>query len=201
MSQERSARSLTTEGRGGEVLAGYKGGEEMPLAGYAALLGVYNAAFAGLLLAAKQSGRGLPERAGYADLLLMGVATHKLSRIIAKDFVTSPLRAPFTEYKGSAGAGEVNEKSRGEGLRRAVGDLVSCPWCMAPWVAAGLAFGFVFRPRAITPGASRTGSRPGCPSRVNTGTRPAGRRGRRSAFSPQLTSGRPAHSVGFQFDA
>lgn len=145
---QNEQQALRPQASGEHLFAAYRGGEEMPLGGYAALLGFYNAAFAAMLLAAKQSGRSLPGRVGYGDLLLMGVATHKLSRIIAKDFVTSPLRAPFTEYKGSAGAGEVNEKSRGEGLRRAVGDLVSCPWCMAPWVAAGLAFGFVFRPRA-----------------------------------------------------
>ena len=77
----------------------------------------------------------------------MGVATHKLTRLITKDWVTAPLRAPFTEYKESAGGGEVIEKSRGEGLQRAIGDLVTCPWCSAPWVAATLGFGFVFAPR------------------------------------------------------
>ncbi len=81
------------------LLAGYKGGQEMPLAGYATLLGVYNAALAAALLAAKQSGRDLPERTNYSDLLLLGIATHKLGRIITKDWVTSSLRAPFTNTK------------------------------------------------------------------------------------------------------
>ena len=105
-----------------ELVAGYKGGEEMPLAGYATLVGIYNAAFAAMLLAAKNSGRDLPKKVSVADLVLMGVATHKLTRLITKDWVTAPLRAPFTEYKESAGGGEVIEKSRGE-------------------------FGFVFAPR------------------------------------------------------
>src|SRR5205807_8406785 len=125
----------------------YKGGEKMPLAGYATLVGVYNAAFAAVLLAAKHSGRDLPKRVSVADLLLMGVATHKLTRLITKDWVTAPLRAPFTEYQESAGGGEVIEKSRGQGLQRAIGDLATCPWCAAPWVAATLGFGFVFAPR------------------------------------------------------
>ncbi len=119
----------------------------MPLASYATLLGVYNAAFAALLLAAKNSGRPLPDRIGYGDLVLLGIATHKLSRIIAKDRVTSPLRAPFTEYKGAAGESEVKEKVRGEGMQRAIGDLVTCPWCLGVWVAAGLVLGFAFQPR------------------------------------------------------
>ena len=130
-----------------ELVAGYKGGETMPLAGYATLVGVYNAAFAAMLLAVKNSGRSLPKKVSVADLVLMGVATHTLTRLITKDWVTAPLRAPFTEYKESAGGGEVIEKSRGEGLQRAIGDLVTCPWCSAPWVAATLGFGFVFAPR------------------------------------------------------
>lgn len=130
-----------------KIFAGYKGGEEMPLASYAATVGVFNAAFAALLLAAKNSGRPLPERIGYGDLVLLGVATHKLSRIITKDRVTSPLRAPFTEYEGAADASEVKEKVRGTGMQRAIGDLITCPWCMGTWVAAGLVLGFVFKPR------------------------------------------------------
>src|SRR5437667_8524916 len=111
-----------------ELVAGYKGGEKMPLAGYATLVGVYNAAFAAMLLAAKNSGHDFPKKVSVADLLLMGVATHKLTRLITKDWVTAPLRAPFTEYKESAGGGEVIEKSRGEGLQRGIGDLGTCRW-------------------------------------------------------------------------
>src|SRR5256885_8677811 len=127
-----------------ELVAGYKGGETMPLAGYATLVGVYNAAFAVMLLAVKNSGRSFPKKVSVADLVLMGVATHKLTRLITKDWVTAPLRAPFTEYKESAGGGEVIEKSRGQGLQRAIGDLVTCPWWSAPWVGAAVGFGFVF---------------------------------------------------------
>ena len=145
MTEEKS--KTVSESLVEDLVAGYKGGEKMPLAGYATLVGVYNAAFAAMLLAAKNSGHDLPKKVSVADLLLMGVATHKLTRLITKDWVTAPLRAPFTEYKESAGGGEVIEKSRGEGLQRAIGDLVTCPWCSAPWVAATLGFGFVFAPR------------------------------------------------------
>ncbi|HUS13257.1 MAG TPA: DUF1360 domain-containing protein [Pyrinomonadaceae bacterium] len=144
---QAQAETLKSTETDDSLFAGYKGGEEMPLAGYATLVGVYNAGFAAALLAARQSDRELPDRASLSDVLLLGIATHKLGRIITKDWVTSPLRAPFTEYKESAGGGEVNEKSRGKGLQRAVGDLLTCPWCIAPWVASALAFGFVFKPR------------------------------------------------------
>ncbi len=46
----------------------------------------------------------MPERIGPGDILLLGVATHKLGRLLAKDWVTSFLRAPFTTFKGG-GAG------------------------------------------------------------------------------------------------
>ena len=148
MAEQENNRLMKERQFGEEIFAGYQGGEEMPLASYAALLGIYNAAFLALLLAAQNSEDGLPDKINFADLLLLGVATHKLSRVIAKDRVTSPLRAPFTEYVEPAGESEIKEKVRGKGMRRAVGDLLTCPFCMNPWVAAGLAFGFVFKPRA-----------------------------------------------------
>ena len=148
MPENQNEQTRLQDSSAAKLFDGYKGGEEMPLASYATLLGIYNTAFASLLLAANNSERQLPERVGYADLVLLGVATFELSRIIAKDRVTSPLRAPFTEYVEAAGASEVKEKVRGEGMQRAVGDLVTCPYCLSPWVAAGLMFGLVFRPRA-----------------------------------------------------
>lgn len=105
------------------IREGYGGGEEMPLMGYAVLAALFNAALIGFFQGLRRSGKELPERIAPGDLLLLGVATHKLSRLITKDWVTSPLRAPFTSYSGSAGAGEVAESSRGSGLRRATGDL------------------------------------------------------------------------------
>src|SRR5205085_12353317 len=80
-------------------------------------------------------------------LALLSLATHKLSRIIAKDRITSILRAPFVNYIRSAGAGEVEEEPRGRGMQRGIGQLISCPYCMAPWCATALGFGLLFAPR------------------------------------------------------
>lgn len=118
-----------------------------PLAGYATLLGAWTAIYGSLLVAADRDGR-LPERIPPADIVLLGVASHKLTRIVTKDWVTAPLRAPFVRYEGSAGGGEVKEEVRGRGLRKAVGDLLTCPWCTGPWVAGALMAGLVSRPRA-----------------------------------------------------
>ncbi len=148
MEKKLSKRQATEQsGTIEQLFAGYKGGDEMPVAAYAKIMGTYNAAFAGLLFAATQSKRALPERIAYGDLLLLGIATYKLSRLISSDRVTSPLRAPFVEYVEPSGASEVKEKVRGTGLQRAIGDLLTCPYCLGPWVVTALAFGLVFKPR------------------------------------------------------
>jgi hypothetical protein len=120
--------------------------DEQLLAEYATMLGFYMATVAVLTGMAMEQGR-LPKRFSLLDLALLGIATHKLSRIVAKDRITSILRAPFVNYIRSAGAGEVEEEPRGRGIQRGIGHLISCPYCTAPWCATALAFGLVFAPR------------------------------------------------------
>ncbi len=124
----------------------YRDGADRPLGGFVGTMGVYLAAVvAGGLLSRR---RGLPERVGWADLALISVATHRLSRLLAKDPVTSPLRAPFTTFDGTSGEAELKEQVRGVGARKAIGELVTCPFCLGQWVATGFAFGLVLAPRA-----------------------------------------------------
>jgi hypothetical protein len=130
-----------------DLAAGYHAPPGTPLGGYVVLVGVYNALFAAALLAARRRERRLAERPTLGDVLLLGVATHKLARLITKDWVTSPLRAPFTQYQEDAGAGELHEKARGAGMRRALGDLLTCPWCTGAWVAAAFGWGLALAPR------------------------------------------------------
>ena len=120
--------------------------EEQLLAEYATLLGFYLASVAVLTGIAAEHNR-LPRKFGLLDLALLGLATHKLSRIVAKDRITGILRAPFVSYIRSAGAGEVEEEPRGRGIQRGIGHLISCPYCMAPWCATALSFGLLFAPR------------------------------------------------------
>ncbi len=124
----------------------YKGNEDIPLAGYAALMGAFVAVFVPMLIVASRRGR-LPRRWGFRDIALLGLATHKLSRILARDWITAPLRAPFTRLQKQAGAGEVQEVARGHGMRRALGSLATCQYCTGVWVAAALAALTVGRPR------------------------------------------------------
>lgn len=118
-----------------------------PLGAYAVAMAVFNALFAAGLLLAKRRGRELPEKPAAGDIVLIGVASHKLSRLIGKDKVTSPLRAPFTELEGHGGPGEFEEASRGTGARKAIGELLICPYCLGLWVVAAFAIGLLFAPR------------------------------------------------------
>ena len=125
----------------------YAPGGDRPLGGYATLMGVYGAAVTVGAVALRRRHRSLPD-VRLVDVVLVGVATHKLSRRMSKDSVTSPLRAPFTRYEGVAGPAELQERSRGRGLRKAVGELISCPFCLSQWVATGFVFGLLTAPRA-----------------------------------------------------
>jgi len=123
--------------------------EHRPLDGYVAAMGAFGVLAASLAAAAKLGHRPVPERPATADVVLISIATHKLSRLIAKDAVTSPLRAPFTSYAEPAGAAELNEEVRDQGssLRHGIGELITCPFCLAVWVATGLTGGLVLAPR------------------------------------------------------
>ena len=128
--------------------AGYAPDEERPLAPYAAMSATYLAAVVGALAAAERRGHPVPESLSAGDIALLGVATHKISRVISKDKVTSFLRAPLARYQGPAGQGEVSEEPRGSGLRKAVGELLGCPYCLSPWVAGAFVVGLTAAPRA-----------------------------------------------------
>jgi len=130
-----------------EVVAGHSPQRERPLAGYAALIGAFGALASAFAAWFRASGRELPERMDGRDLALVTVATHKASRLLAKDRVATPVRAPFTRYEADGGPGEVEESARGRGLRRAMGELIVCPYCVGVWISAAFAAGLLVAPR------------------------------------------------------
>ena len=129
-----------------DIFEGY-GGRKQRLYSYATLIAVFNLIFAVFLLVAKRTGRSIPERVDVRDIALLGVATHKLSLTGAQDAVTSPLRAPFTELQEKESPKNVQERPRGEGLRRSIGELVTCQFCLGMWAAAFFTYGLVLAPR------------------------------------------------------
>lgn len=103
------------------------------------------AGFAGLVA----SGRAVvPEEYAWRDLVLGGLATHKFTRVISKDGVTTPIRAPFTVFEGEAGDAEVDERPRDEHPLHTIGELLTCPFCLGPWVASAYVGGLALAPRA-----------------------------------------------------
>lgn len=74
------------------------------------------------------------------DLILLGLSTYRLGRLIAYDRVMEPLRQFVTEtVPDSTGAGD-SVDPKGEGFQQALGQLVCCPICAGTWVAAGLTY-------------------------------------------------------------
>jgi hypothetical protein len=109
-------------------------GSEIP---YAALSALF---WAGLLTAARAGRERLGEPTSAVDLLALGLAGAKLGTIVAEDRVTLFLRRPFTE-------GPAAVQPAGDGLRRALGELITCPHCVALWATGALAAAQLARPR------------------------------------------------------
>src|SRR5215211_4439476 len=127
----------------------YTNGEERPLAGDLGAMGVYLGLVSAGAAAVRASRAELPERIPFGDAALLTVATFRLARRIAKDPVTAPLRAPFTAFQGPSGHAEVAEEVREHGgVKHAVGELLTCPFCLAQWVGTGFVFGYVTAPKA-----------------------------------------------------
>ncbi|HET7303650.1 MAG TPA: DUF1360 domain-containing protein [Segeticoccus sp.] len=128
----------------------YAHGEHRPLSGYVATGVTYAVAAGGLLVAGKRKGAAAQTRISAGDLVLLTIATHRLARTLAKDAVTSPLRAPVTRYQATGMPSEVNEEVvpevKDQPLLHTLGELITCPFCLGQWVATGLVGGHVLAP-------------------------------------------------------
>jgi hypothetical protein len=113
-----------------------------PYDSYAAIAATFAGGLAAASALARALGREPPELSAL-DLVALAGATFKASRVISHDRVASFLREPFVE--GDAYDGD--EEPAGEGIQRAIGELVTCTRCVGTWVAAGLAASQVVAPR------------------------------------------------------
>jgi len=135
----RSAMRLVTE---------YEGhNEHRPIRGYSKALAAYATTVVGLSALGRRAGLRVPERVPVGDMALMAVMTFRASRLLTKSAVASPLRAPFTTFEGSAGTGEVMEEVRENGDLHALGELLTCPFCIAQWIATTSMAAYVAAPR------------------------------------------------------
>ncbi|HUP57947.1 MAG TPA: DUF1360 domain-containing protein [Bdellovibrionota bacterium] len=123
-------------------MANTSGRDTRLLKRYAALVTVFNLVLGRKLLTKGARSPAFTEL-GLVDLFMLGLSTHKLSRIATKAVVTSPFRAPFTRFQEYLGYGEANEEPKAEGgFQEAVGELVSCNYCADPWIALGMLYAF-----------------------------------------------------------
>lgn len=116
------------------------------IAGYATALGVFGTTALGVLLAGRKTGR-LSERYAVTDLAIGALALQAFTRVVAKDAVMTPVRAPFTEFEEVGAPAELNESPRPEHGKHTVGELLSCPFCLAPWFGGAYVTGLTFAPR------------------------------------------------------
>ncbi|UDY37528.1 DUF1360 domain-containing protein [Dermatobacter hominis] len=118
------------------------------LAGYRAVAAVYvvAAGAAAVALHRRRADGATPPATQWSDIALVGLSTYKLSRLLTKQTVTSPLRAPFAEFVDHGGPGEVNVRPVGRGWRRSVGELLSCPFCLDVWIASASTAALRFDP-------------------------------------------------------
>jgi hypothetical protein len=108
-------------------------------AAYLALTGLFLTIFALFSARRRRQSDIAPLQA--RDLVMLGFATFRLGHLISFDKVTEPLRLPFTETKMDDFGAAMTVEARGEGVQRALGELVSCPICSGTWVAAALVYG------------------------------------------------------------
>ncbi|MCP1188280.1 DUF1360 domain-containing protein [Priestia flexa] len=87
-------------------------------------------------------------------LFLFVFATFRLTRLIVFDKITGFIRQPFHEM-----VKEVDEQGnemtyltvKGKGLRKWIGELLSCYWCTGMWCAIAIYAGYTFFPQVAIP--------------------------------------------------
>jgi hypothetical protein len=113
--------------------------ERPPYEAYATLMGMF-----ALGLAVASRAADAEQQLKPIDIVALGLATFKAARTLSRDKVTSFVREPFVEQTAYDGTGET---PAGEGMTRAVGELVTCTRCVGTWIAAGLASSMSVTPR------------------------------------------------------
>jgi hypothetical protein len=126
--------------------------EPDPTRGHLILLGVYMSvvAAAGVLLRDRRR-LAVPKP---QDIVLLGIGTFKLSRIITRERVTQAIREPFAEVKEAGTGSEIIPAPRGKGLRRAIGELLSCPFCASVWIGTAASLSYALAPEPTRLAAS-----------------------------------------------
>jgi Protein of unknown function (DUF1360) len=108
-------------------------------ADYAALSAGWGTLLGALLLAARDKGE---EPVRPAEVLPLGVATFALAKMVSKEKVEAWVREPFIEEHADG-----DRTPKGQGLRYAIGELLTCTRCVGMWSSLALVGLRVTRPR------------------------------------------------------
>lgn len=97
--------------------------------------------------------RKKPEQISRFDWFMLVLATFRMSRMLAYDKVMQMYRSPVVEtVPHDSGAGDTTQaKAASTGIKRALGEMISCPICNGTWISAGLVYGL-----CLIPGYTRT---------------------------------------------
>lgn len=79
------------------------------------------------------------------EFIILSLATFRLTRLMVYDRITAFFREQFYNLKG----GKLVEPERGP--RRALNDLVTCPWCFGLWAGATVVFCYYLTPLSWFP--------------------------------------------------
>ncbi|WP_042357252.1 DUF1360 domain-containing protein [Bacillus rubiinfantis] len=85
----------------------------------------------------------------WLDLVILILATFRLTHLIVFDQITSFLRKPFLEVtviEHPDGQFEETVEIKGTGLRHFIGSILSCYWCSGIWVSAVTVLLYTFFP-------------------------------------------------------
>ena len=88
------------------------------------------------------------------SLILLGLATFRLTRLLVYDQITDFIRRPFHEIEEEIqedGTVEEYIHIKGKGIQRFIGELLSCHWCTGIWSAAFLYIGYSYLPTIFNP--------------------------------------------------
>jgi hypothetical protein len=119
---------------------------QRPYAGYATILAAFTGALAATAGVERMRGHDAPERSTL-DYVVLCAGSFKAARALSRERVGSVLRQPFVESDARDVPEALNERPAGDGIRRAVGELVTCTRCVGTWAAAGLLASQVVAPR------------------------------------------------------
>lgn len=87
-------------------------------------------------------------------IIIIGLASFRLTRLFLYDKIMEFVRAPFFEEVTELdenGVEEIYLVPKKSGLRNWIGQLLSCYWCTGIWISAFLICGYYFIPEIGVP--------------------------------------------------